>query len=123
LLKLHGSIGIGRFTTIADTGLNFQGPANNQQNTGAQAQPTTANTNINPFQGKGTVIGGNKPLPGPKNTVEAFNAIASEHEASQRREQVLQAALKRDAEKKKAQEEAQQAKEDKNNQNKPNAED
>merc|ERR1711957_240101 len=61
-------------------------------------------TNINPFQGKGTVIGGNKPLPGPKNTVEAFNAIASEHEAGQRREQVLQAALKRDAEKKKAQE-------------------
>jgi len=43
-------------------------------------------------------------LPGPKNTVEAFNAIASEHEAGQRREQVLQAALKRDAEKKKAQE-------------------
>jgi len=49
-------------------------------------------------------------LPGPKNTVEAFNAIASEHESSQRREQVLQAALKRDAEKKKAQEMKEEAK-------------
>lgn len=122
MLKLHGSIGYGRFTTIANTGLNFQGPPNSQTATGTQGQPTTANKDINPFQGKGTVIGGNKPLPGPKNTVEAFNAIASEHEASQRREQVLQAALKRDAEKKKAQEEAKKAKEEKNNQNIADAE-
>jgi len=93
LLKYHG---IGRFTTLEDCGMNFEQPSHATGSHGGpvnQPQGGSSDNNNNPFQGKGVVIKGE--IPGPKTTAEAFSNIASEQETAQRREAMLQAALKR----------------------------